>query len=1255
MDDDTQIVFKVKNFALNETVSFTGYEKIALKGEANRNVMIECKHGAGLSFFNSSEISIENMEFLYCGSLQNSTSRPNDTFVPVYIAIYFQFCLSINLTSINITNSSGTGVAIVATGGTNYIQYSGFYNNNPNKDEDYGGGGLQIEFPYCSPEYQSECMLLNVSEYNSNAEYEIIGCVFERNKAVPLLEPSFYQFLPPEPERHVSIGRGGGLGLHFCQASNVLVTINDTSIVNNTAYYGAGISCSFEEYSINNTVLITGGSNEASCSIVNNTGLKLQNQNSPYGGYGAGGGLRTVFWFSYQAHHSHNTLNVKQCHFHANSAYFGGATLLMSSPEMRLDPTNSVSFTRCSWAGNTGHLGGVGLITPYNETVKRGALLKSIFRECSFSNNRGNLVVNHLPIAFQKSVNFIKNIQLSLSSGILTINEATVEFHDNCKANFTHNKAEYGGAITLYGHAFLRVFPNTTFLFSLNYARRDGGAIYQHISEVDIFQNGPCFVQYYDRTVPPCNWNTSFVFDSNQENIKTTNPVCNSMLLGSVVPCMWKGYTYQEIQNDSVLAKAMCSEWRNILEFNSSNCTLLDCPNDSSPCNNCTLPRNNCTLHIHTTPKHINKTKGNVLTVTPGQPAILGLELVDDLGSNVSYESVLNVWTANKTFMNLSSDTFYVTGDSLTMYGTPGSVGRLNVDIRPPRPLFAYININFTHCPPGFIQRTITSDRTNLPTCRCEKGFRGAVTCDGSGNAYLRRGYWIGKINDHDDQYVVGKTAYIYSQTFSETPLPRTDFLDSSTLTDLVCGPLHREGTLCGKCRDGYILPLHSYSFNSCVQCKPHDSYGWILVVVLELIPVTIFLIAVLIFNISATSGAMNFFVFFAQVITNSFSVDAGGYIEKMPESFRFLSYVYSTLYSFWRLDISIPHDWCYTHPIPTPQIFLLVYGQALYTLLLILIFLLFVKLHDNGVQPFYCCGKWLYEKLRRFRQPWTVQRSVIHALATFLVLSFAKIIGISFLLIAPTPLVNHSGETVKWVPLYYGDDSDSYAIFVLVAVAFLAVFALLPMLLLLVIPMNTRLGSLVFDKIFKFLHFNPNNTKLQIFLQVFQGSFKDGSGSKDEINCQKFAGFYLVLRFVIFMLAALFPVAEYLLGQQVIVMAAMVMFAVFQPYRKQLYNILDVLAFAMLAVINLITIYHELVGLMSQSISIPLLALQYFLVFIPLLIMSGVVICKILMYFCGNRKTRSFSFLWRGRGNTETDEDFVSFVTATRDRENTR
>ena len=115
--------------------------------------------------------------------------------------------------------------------------------------------------------------------------------------------------------------------------------------------------------------------------------------------------------------------------------------------------------------------------------------------------------------------------------------------------------------------------------------------------------------------------------------------------------------------------------------------------------------------------------------------------------------------------MNLSIDTFYLTGDTLTMYGDSSENysdhAQLYIDTLPPRPLFIPITITFRPCPPGFIQRH--RDENVSATCECKSGFDGNVMCNGADVALLRNGYWIGKLDEDDSEYVVGYTSYFTS------------------------------------------------------------------------------------------------------------------------------------------------------------------------------------------------------------------------------------------------------------------------------------------------------------------------------------------------------------------------------------------------------------------------------------------------------------------------------------------------------------
>ena len=89
-----------------------------------------------------------------------------------------------------------------------------------------------------------------------------------------------------------------------------------------------------------------------------------------------------------------------------------------------------------------------------------------------------------------------------------------------------------------------------------------------------------------------------------------------------------------------------------------------------------------------------------------------------------------------------------------------------------------------------------------------------------------------------------------------------------SLLNEFMCGPLNREGTLCGKCKDGYGIALYSYTLE-CSRCWGHG-YGWVLYYFLELFPITVTYIVIVIFvifHIRATSSPLSALVFMSQIV----------------------------------------------------------------------------------------------------------------------------------------------------------------------------------------------------------------------------------------------------------------------------------------------------------------------------------------------------------------------------------------------------
>ena len=125
-----------------------------------------------------------------------------------------------------------------------------------------------------------------------------------------------------------------------------------------------------------------------------------------------------------------------------------------------------------------------------------------------------------------------------------------------------------------------------------------------------------------------------------------------------------------------------------------------------------------------------------------------------------------------------------------------------------------------------------------------------------------------------------------------------------SLLNESMCGPLNREGPLCGKCKGGYGTALYSYTLE-CSKCWGHG-YGWVLYYFLELFPITLMYVLVVIFHIRATSSPLSALVFMSQIVvyTIRLNVPLHMYIENRVTGFPYVALkVLLVLCGIWSLD----------------------------------------------------------------------------------------------------------------------------------------------------------------------------------------------------------------------------------------------------------------------------------------------------------------------------------------------------------------
>ena len=139
-----------------------------------------------------------------------------------------------------------------------------------------------------------------------------------------------------------------------------------------------------------------------------------------------------------------------------------------------------------------------------------------------------------------------------------------------------------------------------------------------------------------------------------------------------------------------------------------------------------------------------------------------------------------------------------------------------------------------------------------------------------------------------------------------------------------------------------------------------------------------------------------------------------------------------------------------------TLQILYLDYLIAAYCLALIVLTYILVTLHyyDNRLVV------WIWRPFRkcfiRFRRKWDIQNSLVYAFATFLLLSYVKLLSITFDIVMPTAVFNKWGNQVSTVLyydgsiMYFGREHLPYA---LTAIIVLVVFISLLILLLFLYP----------------------------------------------------------------------------------------------------------------------------------------------------------------------------------------------------------
>ena len=1188
-NSSTQYVLQPGTHYLNSTASdkpFTDLHDIAITGNGSIVSVVCYTTNTGIAFINVENITLKNVSFSRCSSLQNSTSvqsifDKSFHLENVLVALYFSNCDTITMLSVCVEYSSNaTGVIMYNTIGTNTFTRCHF-SNNANTDPKGvgpGGGGVYIEFSYCLPGNTScgNGIEESYTDHNRNSKYEFSTCLFNNNHATNQDPLGPKSFLLPYRQNHEAFGRGGGLSVFFkANATGNSVNVNGCDFSDNRALWGAGLYVDFHDTATGNSISVIDSRFE------NNSVLPDVET--------AGGGMRVGhFVFGDGASIKGNVVTVERCNFTSNSAVSGGGLSFSPSGQWVTNgELANVTITDCYFVNNSARLGlalqimRFGLIAGLvpNVVITNifivGSYLYYLNNTKAYEVGGGALYMGGVWVDFKETANFIHN-----SASALIVIRAEASFQ-NCSANFTENESLKGGAILLLGSSSLSINESTEMYFFNNTAKWEGGAIYKQYDERDNMPQDPhCFIRHVNPFLDPDDWKSLFHFVDNRDHqgeiaIHST----------SLKPCVWAG---GKSIGDISVNEVFC--WKNW--FYNKNRTQND----------------HCKRYLSSAPGNI--TYDYAIKEFPGIEVKLPIHVFDDLSR--MRKAGFHAFSLDTDKAQINKAFEFIADNTIKFSGVEGESFELELDSTTQRLWHFVMNVTIKECPPGFV----ATDNTSHSTCVCSDNtpvsFTGTVLCDSDGNQYttkLSGGHWMGLI---EGTTLVGNCPPRYcfrSETDIFNPLPQS----FAKLDDHICGSENRTGILCGQCKGDYGPAINSRSnrFN-CVYCKNVNTASrTTYYILLVYVPLFLLFLAIIVFNIKLTTGPANAFILYSQVISSTFDLSADGQIPldlSMSNSDSLLL-AYQFPYGILNLRFfeQFVKPFCLSSSLNTIDVLALDYAVGFFPLVMILLIIVYVKLKG-------CCrgrcnmSQNLPPSCGRFGRFFPrIGDAVIPAFASFLLLSYSKFNLTSSYIISQRPLVDASGNLVDSRVYYAGhySSSDSEYIFkyMIPAIILLVLLGAIPPLLLLQYPLKWCEAAL--DRV-SCLRKRYPSTKVHIFLDAFQGSFKH--------RMRFFAGLYFIFRLIIDLSYTLSKSwVEHYVVQEIVCILFIVLLAFCRPYKREyhLFNFVDIAMFANLAIITALGLYLYAVLYINPHQNPPrmVIVLQYILVLLPLACMLAYVI----------------------------------------------
>ena len=1179
------IIILATQLILTGNITFSGVNCMTISGNADLNTNITCQREfIGLVFDNIAMLMIQNLVVVNCGVIPTVGKFAYSSAVAII------HCRNVTAVNLTIAESVGIGLSILRhQGGIVQITSSKFLENKVSNTRSslQGGGGVYVGSFGQHP--------------IENVTFRFVDCIFQENVA----HTRYYDFIFTDDfgEPVDGYGLGGGAAMLFKgNLGDVHAIFSKCVFKRNVAFLGSGLVLKIKgvpDSEINNNIHV-----RVEHCLFEENGVSLMNATAA----GGGGLLIDIKGINPNGKRS---IVVDNSTFKGNVARFGGGLYFFSDVDnykSTVKQTNIITIERCNFDSNTAHTGAAVDITPnVFQRVQTGVLTTPLFRECNFSNNYnklnsqakstqvtlgiGTIYVSLYDISFQGYNSFENN-----SGTAIHIVNGNIDMSQS-SAYFYNNSGIQGGGITLIGQSSMIVGPNQSYDFINNTAFGKGGGLYVELNDNhDITASKTCFIQYSkadSHTIPVTNWTAKIKFSGN--TAKAGHGGGNAIFATSLYPC-------QTINTNT--AKEPKYETVNATEvFRVRGIKFEDdLSSDGVP--------------VATEGAVLHSSMGDLpIEVIPGEIFEHGVYITDDLNHTTKFVLIASV--PDNDSIAIDPAFSCCVGRHLALKGKKNVNTTLTLRTTTSRMSYIKLRVDLTDCPPGFKFSNETA-----PKCVCSyQEYDGFVKCDTLLHGYITAGYWVGLIADsHDTNKRELVTSYCplnfcdyngTDTTGSAVRLPQSKY----DLDTAMCGK-YRTGVSCGQCAKGYTTYYHSPNY-ACMPVKPNScKFGWLFYILSELVPVTVVFITVLVLNISFTSGAVNGFIFFSQVLAFLY-LDTSGFIVLSP-AMSTLARGYQIIYGFFNLNILeiSSLSFCLLPNASALDILAFKYIAIIYALLLVIIVIwLMNKCHR--ITKFFS---------KHFRIT-TVKTSIIHGLSAFLVLCYSQSLRVSLHLLRGYHLAVREGSDLNvskrvWLNgnlIYFGRGHLVYAI---PALFFLFTLGVLPLIVLLAYPQLNRI--LVFcnveeSRIITFISSKLPISSIKPLIDTFQGCFKD--------NLRFFAGLYFLYRFVLLLFDVfLLLFSQFYTAAEALFVTIALLHTIFQPYAQKWHNVIDALLFADLALINIITFsnYYIFRTSVGRQVVIDLIthlvSIQLILIYLPFLVMTVYMLTLICSFICSKK-----------------------------------